>query len=59
MDRGNIGGGNDALPELEGTFHPVTVDGTDHLNIFGVDIEGWRLDYDLSTLIVFKYFVMS
>ena len=32
MDRGNIGGGNDALPELEGTFHPVTVDGTDHLN---------------------------
>ena len=31
-DWGDIGGGDDALSELEGAFHPVTVDGADHLN---------------------------
>ena len=32
QDWGDIGGGDDALSELEGAFHPVTVDGADHLN---------------------------
>ena len=32
QDWGDIGGGDDALSELEGAFHPVTVNRTDHLN---------------------------
>ena len=31
-DGGDIGGGDDALSELEGAFHPVTIDRADHLN---------------------------